>query len=493
MNSQFAMGDTAAPPSGSASGSRVATRTLRRPNDTRKDAPTSTYTAYDDSNESMTRLIAETAHDLRAPLTTVRESIRLVRDGELGQLSATQRECLSAAINQCNCAGQLVDEMVQSRQFESGFPNVRRTWVSLQTLRESVDETLRPWVMPRNVHLLWDGPFERDEKVYADPVLLRRLIVNLAGNAIRVTRDGCPVLIRAKRSESGNSYRWSVVDQGIGITPTDLELIASGQAPTRSTGGLGLIISRNLAAAHFSTLRIESRVGTGTAVSFRTVTGGPIWVARAWAAWREGLVKQTTSPVSQKVRELPSTTASHGAPHPPRKVRIDAPASSVEIGCRHYAPAYSDQMVLTSVNAGAALPPDAADQFEGLIQRSMRVTEFAYRVGERNWVIAWDADREAAVAKRNDLENQARKDTPGVRLSWNGLHKIDVATSHGGLASRLCDLIVRHSLANDKQGFVPESSPTTEQHRPQICEIAEGRLDREVHRLRERQEFMSDH
>ena len=71
------------------------------------------------SSESISRLISETAHDLRAPLATIREAVRLVRDGDLGQVSTEQTEYLSAAMNQCDCAVQLVEELVQSRRFDS--------------------------------------------------------------------------------------------------------------------------------------------------------------------------------------------------------------------------------------------------------------------------------------------------------------------------------------------------------------------------------------
>ncbi|MCO8121452.1 HAMP domain-containing histidine kinase [Stieleria sp. TO1_6] len=450
------------------------------------------------SDSSASRLISETAHDLRAPLATIREAVRLVRDGDLGFVSTSQRECLSAAIDQCNCASQLVDEMVHTRQFESGFPNARRGWILIDDLRRSVEATLQPWVMPRGIHLLWDGPFEQGVGVYADPTLIRRLIVNLANNAIRVTRDGRPVLIRARSDDQRGMMTWSIVDQGNGIEASDMELIAAGKSPARSTGGLGLMISRQLAAAHFSTLRIESRVGTGTAVSFQTPIGGPASVSAAWTKWRSGLIapeRQTIEQQHQQVhnvlpaRVVPSTASRQSdVIHPPRRVRIDVPSLAVELAVSEHQPAFPDQLLLTTVSIGAATQAANTNAFDELLQRSIRITEFAYRAGRRNWVIAWDADRETALRKRAELELTLRNELQGIRLTWGKFSLVPIATSSdslpgGSLVSRLCDLMVRQSFSASRRQMpdgnrmrlgAPMISPSPG---------AESRLETEVQRI----------
>lgn len=425
----------------------------------RRDAPTASTrpkVGTDSASfESASRLISETAHDLRAPLSTIREAVRLVRDGELGSVSSAQSECLSAAINQCNCAAQLVDEMVQSRRFDSGFPNVSRQWISIDELRQSVEQTLQPWMLPRGIQLLWDGPFGQGVKVYADATLLRRLIVNLAGNAIRVTRDGCPVLIRALPGRVQRVMDWSVVDQGVGISPSDLALIAAGKAPAKSVGGLGLMISRQLATAHFSSLRIESRLGTGTAVSFQTVLGGPAAVAAHWAKWRSGLIDQGDGSVvneNQRVHEVPAPRMSKTTtkPAPPRRVRIDVPSSLIELSADGVQPAFRDRVYLTTVSVGAAVPASGTNAFDALLQRTMRLTELAYRTGRRSWVIAWDADGQMGVAKRVELERLVENELDSMRMTW-GASSIVSATKKPNfgcsLTHRLGDLLVRQTLA----------------------------------------------
>ena len=408
--------------------------------------------------EHASRLISETAHDLRAPLTTIREAVRLVRDGELGHVSPAQQEFLSAAINQCNYTSQLVDDMVQSRRFDSGFPNVRRVWLSIDQLRESIETTLQPWIVPRQITLIWDGPFGDDLYTYADPTLLKRLIVNLANNAVRETREGRSVMIRASKSRDQGTIIWSIVDQGSGISPQDMELIASRRAPSRSIGGLGLLICRKLAVAQLSSLRIESRVGTGTAVSFETSTGGPTQVVQRWVTWRAAISSeqgQSTAVATQMVREIePSRRSKSATPAPPpRKVRIDVPSQSIEIGHDDVKPIFNDQVYLASLSVGSTVSSEDIEALDALLHRTMRVTDFIYRADKREWVIAWDADEEAAESKRVDIEQLANQQFDALRMTWNSYGVFATETNsqaRSELTNRLIELIIRKSFSDSQ-------------------------------------------
>lgn len=457
----------------------------------------------DDAFETVSRLISETAHDIRAPLSTIREAVRLVRDGDLGRLSRSQQECLSAAIDQCNCANQMLDEMVQSRRFETGFGNVCRTWISIDQIRQQVEATLQPWALPREIKLLWDGPFGQDVQIYADPVLLRRLIVNLANNAIRVTSANQAVLIRANRAYNSQMMNWSIVDQGRGITPHDLEMIATGRAPTQSVGGLGLLICRQLAAAHFSKLRIESRVGTGTAASFQTPMGGPSSVAANFALWRTQLTKTPPSnimeqdemvyPVAPVGTPIERQSAGNRSKRPesiaaPRRVRIDVPSQAVDLGVGNVSPVFPHHVFLTTVSVGAAVAVTAVGDFEKLLQRSLRVTEMAYRTGGRSWVIAFDADANAAQARRSDIERLAEmEELNTLRLRWsNGVVISSAITDELAvkMSSMLADMMVRQTLYDSQQAVTDPNTDLDGNPVTGESTIPSSRLQREVNYLR---------
>jgi len=105
-----------------------------------------------------------------------------------------------------------------------------------------------------------------------DPVRLRQIVVNLAGNAIKFTETGEVVVIVALEEETDGNIRlhFSVSDTGIGIAPETVSTIfesfhqADGSV-TRQYGGtgLGLAISRQLAELMNGRIWVESKEGKG--------------------------------------------------------------------------------------------------------------------------------------------------------------------------------------------------------------------------------------
>lgn len=440
---------------------------------------------------SAARLISETAHDLRAPLATIRESVRLVRDGEFGPINRSMRECLSAAVDQCSCAAQLVDEMVHLHRLDSTFPAARRRWLTIDEVKQQVEATMAPWTLPRDIQLLWDGPFGQGMRTYADPSGLRRLIVNLLGNAVRVTRDGQPILVRVKADGRGGAMHWAVVDQGQGIKPEDLESIAGGRTPSQG-GGLGLMIGRRLAAAHFSRLKIESRVGTGTAVSFQTPTGGPVGVLARWARHRWELAHADSHENAREPKQVHNVFPRQArlaveGKMPPRRVRIDVPAQTIELGIEALRPDFPDQTYVITLTVGAAVASETVEAFAELLDRSMRTTEWAYRTGRRSWMLFLDADRETGAVKQLELERLAEQQLDSLRLRWGVPVSVamDLSAPQRTL-QRLADLLVCETLRMGQQHVIDDEAGLHEAPSPPASVVPETRLERHVRWLHQR-------
>ncbi len=445
------------------------------------------------ATESAVRLISETAHDLRAPLTTIRESVRLVRDGGFGPIDHSMRECLSAAIDQCSCAAQLVDEMVHLHRLDSDFPAAHRRWLTIDEVKQNVEATMAPWTLPREIQLLWDGPFGQGIRTYADPSLLRRLIVNLLGNAVRATREGQPILVRVKTNGRGGAMQWSIVDQGRGIEAQDLELIAAGKTPSQSSGGLGLMISRRLAAAHFSRLKIESRVGTGTAVSFQTPTGGPVGLAARWVQHRCDLANDDSEAATREPQQIHNvfpqqTRLAIDGMTPPRRVRIDVPAQTIQLGIDDLRANFPDQAYLAALTVGAAVGQETVNAFGDLLDRSMRVTEWAYRTGRRSWMILWDADAETGARKQMELERLAHAELETLRLRWGVPVSVAIdALSPQRTVQRLADMLVCETLRMGQQHVADDDAIPGDPLSQPASVVPETRLDRHVRWLRDHQ------
>jgi signal transduction histidine kinase len=118
--------------------------------------------------------------------------------------------------------------------------------------------------------------------VPCDPALVRQVLSNLVGNAIKFTPEGGAVRVAA--ATAGDAARVQVIDTGIGIPPEKwaavfdkFEQLGAGRAtgtPLRGSG-LGLAISRQIVERHGGTIGVErSEEGVGTTFEF-TLPLGP--------------------------------------------------------------------------------------------------------------------------------------------------------------------------------------------------------------------------
>ena len=118
--------------------------------------------------------------------------------------------------------------------------------------------------------------------IRADERSLRQIVLNLASNAVKFTREGGRVSMWVRRAEGGG-VEIVVRDTGVGMTPEELReaLEPYGQAknevrPDQAGTGLGLPLARALAEAMKARFTIESEKGKGTAVH---IVFGPDCVA----------------------------------------------------------------------------------------------------------------------------------------------------------------------------------------------------------------------
>jgi anti-sigma regulatory factor (Ser/Thr protein kinase) len=434
------------------------------------------------ASNAAARLISETAHDLRSPLTAVRESVRLVHDGDLGAINAHQRSVLSDAINQCECVDHLVGEMVTLDRLRTGLPRVCRGFYPVSSVRQSVDRTLRPWALPRQIAVVWDGADDPNLKVFADLHALRRLIVNLVVNAIRVTGDGDCVLIEVRRVRGGEAVKWTVVDQGAGISESDMVQIASRQQSLSGGEGLGLMISRQLAAMHFSQLSIRSRLGTGTEVSVETPAGCPRNVAACWVNWRRRFANTNALEKDGQLRVIEQGSSRI---RPPRRTRLQPPSVMIEIAAEGNAPRCENVVTVGTVTLGAALPLHTADQFDTLFQNQLQRFDLAYRVDARRWVWILDADQQCVADRIETMMQAVSKEIASLRVTWSDPKTLSLQQPR--TVALISDLMIRKSFSAFDATRIQDSNEVRLGTLPiEPSEIATLRLKQQVRWLSDR-------
>jgi signal transduction histidine kinase len=108
--------------------------------------------------------------------------------------------------------------------------------------------------------------------LFADSVLLRRVVDNLLENARKFSDHDTKIRLSARATKAGVTI--AIADEGIGIDEADVEKVftpffRSDKSRSRSTGGmgLGLALARRVVEAHEGTIEITSKSGRGTTVT----------------------------------------------------------------------------------------------------------------------------------------------------------------------------------------------------------------------------------
>jgi two-component system, cell cycle sensor histidine kinase PleC len=131
----------------------------------------------------------------------------------------------------------------------------------------------------------------------ADRRAIKQILVNLLSNAVKFTPDGGKVLVRSRLLN--DSIVLMIADTGIGIAPQSLrrlgrpfEQVESQLSKTYHGSGLGLAIAKSLTHLHGGSMKLRSRLGTGTVVCV-------------------SLPRDARQVEPQIARELPATPASN--------------------------------------------------------------------------------------------------------------------------------------------------------------------------------------
>lgn len=216
-------------------------------------------------------LIANIAHDLATPLTSVQGFSEALADDVITNVQIRQ-ETAQLIGREVQRLRRLVGDMQNMTSLESGRLHLDLAPLDLSAL---VNETLEVVgfeceQVGITVHnsMLPDMPL-----VLADSDRITQVLLNLLDNARRHTPQGGTITIGAQPEHQ--SLTVSVSDTGTGIDPADLPHIferfyRADRSRTTATGGsgLGLAIVKAIVTAHGGTIRAESQLGRGMRIVF---------------------------------------------------------------------------------------------------------------------------------------------------------------------------------------------------------------------------------
>ena len=215
--------------------------------------------------------IATLTHDLRTPLTAAIQTLKFFLDGTLGEIEDKQAALLTTMLQSNEDLLGLVNALLEVYRFESGKLTLCKTVFRARDLITQCFDELKPLADKKNIEFNLNCDIPADKEILADKAEIKRVIINLCGNAVNYTNKDGHIEVIAKL-QSGD-FIFSVVDDGNGIPKEDIPKLfnrfSQGTSRKRSTGtGLGLYLSRQIVEAHGGKIWLDSKLDKGSEFTF---------------------------------------------------------------------------------------------------------------------------------------------------------------------------------------------------------------------------------
>jgi PAS domain S-box-containing protein len=221
--------------------------------------------------ELKSRFVAMTSHEFRTPLAAILSSAELLRDYRDRLPAAERDELLGIVQSSVRRMGRMLDDVLALGRADAQALAFAPAPLALRPLVESVLADARRAAADAGhgqapVRLRLRGsaaPRALDER------LLRHMLANLVGNAIKYSPDGTVVEVEVDARDDATVF--SVTDRGIGIPDEHLPVLFEPFYRARNVGtiggtGLGMAVVKRAVDRHGGRIEVASRVGEGTRV-----------------------------------------------------------------------------------------------------------------------------------------------------------------------------------------------------------------------------------
>lgn len=217
-------------------------------------------------------LLAVVSHELRSPLTAIMGYVDLMLEGVETDDVVERRESLEIVRRNTEYLLELVNDLLDLSQLESGRMKLTPVEFSPAELTRDAVSLMSVRAAKKQLKLEVVGVDGFPQTVRADRVRLKQILLNLLSNALKFTDRGFVRLeVDCEARDGRTCLRCCVRDSGIGMTPEQLnrlfrpfEQVAEESRHRRGGNGLGLTLCRRMATAMGGTIEVASVRGEGS-------------------------------------------------------------------------------------------------------------------------------------------------------------------------------------------------------------------------------------
>jgi two-component system cell cycle sensor histidine kinase PleC len=224
----------------------------------------------EEANATKSKFLANMSHELRTPLNAIIGFSEIMESGMFGALGSEKyREYCHDILTSGHYLLEVINDILDMSKIEAGRMKLDMEPLDLsRTLAESLRVVSG---RAQDKSLVLDADIEQSIPVVADRRATKQILVNLLSNAVKFTPEGGKIVVRSHVLD--DRIVFLIADSGIGISPQSLqrlgrpfEQVESQLTKTYHGSGLGLAIARSLAHLHGGSMKLRSRLGSGTVV-----------------------------------------------------------------------------------------------------------------------------------------------------------------------------------------------------------------------------------
>jgi len=225
-----------------------------------------------DLEEKKLKFVQFVSHELKTPLTAIREGAELMSEGVTGSLNAHQREVTDILKKNSISLQQMIEKLLSFNMSSKGNLSPDYSRIRVRKIMDNVLADHKATILAKNIQVDFDC---EDWEYLADKAQFRVVVDNLLSNAIKFTPENGKIIMRFVRQ--GEELVLEVIDSGQGIDEADKDAVFEpfyqGRQPVHGTiqgSGLGLLIVKEFVTSHGGSIAVvRGEEGQGSHVQAR--------------------------------------------------------------------------------------------------------------------------------------------------------------------------------------------------------------------------------
>jgi len=219
-------------------------------------------------DELKTQFFTNVNHELRTPLTLMLAPLGPIMDGDMGRVTAKQKDTLATVRHNGLKLLKLINNLLDLTKLEEGKMRLKIKTVDFVDYITGMLASVRPLAERKNIRLYFQHP-PNDVLLSIDPDHFEKVILNLLSNALKFTPESGRITVFIE--EQKTHVTLIVEDTGIGIPDNMRESIfdrfsqVDGSLSRAHEGtGIGLSLASEIVKLHGGHIRVESQMGKGS-------------------------------------------------------------------------------------------------------------------------------------------------------------------------------------------------------------------------------------